>query len=113
MNSETFADVLASRIESRSANIGILGLGYVGLPLAMASFDVGFKVTGFDIDAKRVSALAAGKSPISRIPNQKLLDATNSGRVVYTNSSADLAQRVASFRSRTRCSKCFASSTWA
>lgn len=82
---------LVSLIESRDANVGILGLGYVGLPLAMAAFDAGFRVTGFDIDARRVSELAAGKSPISRIPNEKLKHAATSGRIKYSANSSDLA----------------------
>ncbi|MEZ4656212.1 MAG: NAD(P)-binding domain-containing protein [Caldilineaceae bacterium] len=48
--------------------MAIIGLGYVGLPLAVAFAEAGFAVTGIDIDAKRVAALNAGHSHVSDIP---------------------------------------------
>lgn len=57
----------ATQIETRQARIGILGLGYVGIPLALRFHEVGFRVLGFDIDPERVSTLNAGKSPIKHI----------------------------------------------
>src|SRR5258708_34362822 len=55
------------RMESRTARIGVIGLGYVGLPLSLLLSEAGFKVTGFDIDAKKVTDLEAGNSHIFRI----------------------------------------------
>ena len=58
---------LKAKIQSRTATLGVVGLGYVGLPLAMLYSRVGFRVTGFDIDANKVSALNSGRSYIKRI----------------------------------------------
>lgn len=59
--------MLAEKLASRRATIGIVGLGYVGIPLALRFHEVGFPVVGFDIDAERVAALNAGRSPIRHI----------------------------------------------
>ena len=59
---------LKEKIESRSAQIGIIGMGYVGLPLALLFSEENFHVTGFDIDPKKVEALNEGRSYIVRIP---------------------------------------------
>lgn len=59
---------LLQKLSAREAVIGIVGLGYVGIPLALRFSAAGFRVLGFDIDAGRVSALNAGKSPIAHIP---------------------------------------------
>ncbi len=56
------------RMETRTAKIGVIGLGYVGLPLSLLLSEAGFKVTGFDIDTKKVTDLEAGRSYIFRIP---------------------------------------------
>src|SRR5690349_19760314 len=51
---------LSQKIANRSAVVGIVGLGYVGLPLARAFHDAGFKVLGFDIDESKIVAIEAG-----------------------------------------------------
>lgn len=61
------AEELIARIENREARIGIMGLGYVGIPLALRFHEVGLTVLGFDIDEERVATLNAGKSPIKHI----------------------------------------------
>lgn len=61
------ADAL-DRLERSEAVIGIIGLGYVGIPLALRFHEVGFPVLGFDIDEERVSTLNGGRSPIHHIP---------------------------------------------
>lgn len=58
---------LIYKIEQREASIGIIGLGYVGLPLVLAFYKAGFNVTGFDCDQRKVEMLAAGKSYIKHI----------------------------------------------
>jgi UDP-N-acetyl-D-glucosamine dehydrogenase len=58
---------LLAKFAERSAVIGIVGLGYVGLPLALRFSEVGFRVLGIDIDAKKVEALNAGQSYIEHI----------------------------------------------
>ena len=59
---------LLSKIEERSAKIGIIGLGYVGLPLALRFCQENFKVMGFDSDPKKVKMLNQGISYIKHIP---------------------------------------------
>jgi UDP-N-acetyl-D-glucosamine dehydrogenase len=67
------------RIQSRTAKVGIIGLGYVGLPLSLLFAEAGFKVTGFDIDAKKVDDLEAGRSYIFRIPVTEIQSARQHG----------------------------------
>src|SRR4030088_615623 len=67
------------RMESRTAKIGVIGLGYVGLPLSLLLSEAGFKVTGFDIDAKKVTDLEAGRSYIFRIPATEIQSAREQG----------------------------------
>ncbi|MEE2825722.1 MAG: nucleotide sugar dehydrogenase [Planctomycetota bacterium] len=64
------AEILRSKIESQSALVGVIGLGYVGLPLIDAFFKAGFKCLGFDVDPAKVEALNAGQSYIAHISNK-------------------------------------------
>ena len=66
--SDTLSALLA-RVQNRTATVGIIGLGYVGLPLARAFAAAGFRVLGFDIDPAKVAKLNAGKSYIKHIPD--------------------------------------------
>jgi UDP-N-acetyl-D-glucosamine dehydrogenase len=66
------ASDLIARIQARTAKVGIIGMGYVGLPLALLFSDRGFPVTGFDIDTEKVSALNQGRSYIYRIPETEI-----------------------------------------
>src|SRR5215471_9412994 len=66
---------LRAKIEARTAKVGIIGMGYVGLPLALLFSERGFPVTGFDIDTKKVTSLNAGKSYIYRIPETEIATA--------------------------------------
>src|ERR1700685_1547285 len=59
---------LKSKIEQKQARVAVIGLGYVGLPLALLYTEEKFSVTGFDIDARKVSILDQGGSYIFRIP---------------------------------------------
>lgn len=67
------------RAGERSLHIGIIGLGYVGLPLALLFSEAGFRVTGFDIDAKKVATLNAGGSYIYRIEPVQIAAARRAG----------------------------------
>jgi UDP-N-acetyl-D-glucosamine dehydrogenase len=67
------------RIETRQARIGIVGMGYVGLPLALLFSDERFRVTGFDIAADKVRALNAGDSYIVRILPAEIQKAQQAG----------------------------------
>ncbi len=70
---------LLSKIETRKARIGIIGLGYVGLPLALLFGKQNFPVMGFDIDANKVRVLTEGGSYIYRIPATEVQDAVGRG----------------------------------
>ena len=76
--SSLFSD-LKGRIESRQAKVGIIGLGYVGLPLALLYSEQKFPVTGFDIDQRKVDTLAKGGSYIFRITPEEIQAAKASG----------------------------------
>jgi len=67
------------RVERRELQVGIVGMGYVGLPLAMLFSQAGLRVTGFDIDPAKVRQLNAGQSYIHRIPPQQIQAALVSG----------------------------------
>jgi UDP-N-acetyl-D-glucosamine dehydrogenase len=64
--------VLTERLSSRQALVGIIGLGYVGLPLVLRLAQVGLRVLGFDTDPQKVEALNAGRSYIRHIPSQQI-----------------------------------------
>lgn len=70
---------IKNKIQQRQARIGIIGLGYVGLPLALLYSEQKFKVTGFDIDARKVDTLAKGGSYIYRIAPEEIQAAQKSG----------------------------------
>jgi UDP-N-acetyl-D-glucosamine dehydrogenase len=76
---------LQSKIESRTARVGIIGLGYVGLPLALLFSEQGFRVTGFDIDQKKVDTLNSGGSYIVRIPPKEIAPARERGFTATSN----------------------------
>lgn len=67
------------RLNNRTAAIGVIGLGYVGLPLSLLLADAGFRVTGFDVDTKKISDLEAGNSYIYRIPHTEIARAREQG----------------------------------
>jgi UDP-N-acetyl-D-glucosamine dehydrogenase len=79
---------LLERIAGRSAVVGIVGLGYAGLPLAVAFAEAGFQTVGLDLDARRVAAINAGQSYIDDIPSERL--AALDGRLRATTDGADL-----------------------
>jgi len=72
-------EILLARIADRSAQIGIVGLGYVGLPLMSRFVEQGFRVLGFDVDAERVALLNRGESPIRHIPAAGIAAAVKKG----------------------------------
>ena len=76
--SSLFTD-LKTRIEARQAKVGIIGLGYVGLPLALLYCEQKFPVTGFDIDQRKVDTLAKGGSYIFRITPEEIQAAKSNG----------------------------------
>lgn len=85
-------DTLLSRLQNREARLSIVGLGYVGLPLAVEFAEVGFNVIGLDIDAKKVELLNKGESYIPDIPTQRLKPLVEQGKLCATTDYADLKQ---------------------
>jgi UDP-N-acetyl-D-glucosamine dehydrogenase len=69
---DTSVDQLKSKIQQRQAKVGIIGMGYVGLPLALLYSEQKFQVTGFDIDQRKVDTLAKGGSYIYRITTDEI-----------------------------------------
>src|SRR5271169_5106079 len=65
-------EALLMRIESKMVRVGIIGLGYVGLPLARAFSDRGIAVLGFDVDPVKIDRLERGESYIGHIPDSAI-----------------------------------------
>src|SRR3712207_629500 len=63
---------LLEKIATRQAVVAVIGLGYVGLPLAVAFAESGFSVVGIDIDKKRVADLNSGQSHVSGVPSERI-----------------------------------------
>ena len=70
---------IIDQCSNRSATIGIFGLGYVGLPLALRYAEMGFRVTGFDIDTQKITQLTAGESYIEHITSDRIAAALKMG----------------------------------
>ena len=85
-------DQLGSRIRDHTAKIGVIGLGYVGLPLVMAAADRGFGVLGFDTDRAKIDILNAGGSYIKHIQAQDIAALNKSNRFNPTDDFSQLAQ---------------------
>jgi UDP-N-acetyl-D-glucosamine dehydrogenase len=73
------AAAFEDRLQTRQAEIAIIGLGYVGLPLAVAYAQAGFRVQGIDIDPERVEALNKGVSPVGDVPSATVAAVRKSG----------------------------------
>jgi UDP-N-acetyl-D-glucosamine dehydrogenase len=82
---------LQSRIERRALTASIIGLGYVGLPLAVELARAGVKVIGFDVNAERVAELNAGRSYIPDVRPEHVAETVKTGHFRATTSAADLA----------------------
>ncbi len=81
---------LLHKIETRDLRVGIIGLGYVGLPLSLAFVDAGFTVFGFDVDAPYVARLAQGRSSIIDVSDDALAAALASQRFFVSASESSL-----------------------
>jgi UDP-N-acetyl-D-glucosamine dehydrogenase len=77
-------EVLIQKLKDKNAKIAILGLGYVGLPLAVVFAEAGFHVTGVDPDKRKVDALAEGKSYIPDVKSESVAKLIKDGRLTAT-----------------------------
>jgi UDP-N-acetyl-D-glucosamine dehydrogenase len=82
---------LKIKLESHQATAAVIGLGYVGLPLAMEIAAAGFKVIGVDLDRNRISTLKQGKSYILDVPHKVIAEAVGSGKFAPTSDFSTLA----------------------
>ena len=83
---------LKKRIEAREAVAGIIGLGYVGLPLAVELARANVRTIGFDTDVRKIGELAAGRSYIPDVPSEHVAEAVNTGMLIPTTDPASLAE---------------------
>lgn len=86
------SESLARKIESREARVGIVGLGYVGLPLAVEYAKAGFTVTGIDLSAAKIDRVNAGESYIADIPTAELKPLVDSGKLRATTDFSVIAE---------------------
>jgi UDP-N-acetyl-D-glucosamine dehydrogenase len=94
MNADRAADVagLLDRIRAREIRVGIVGLGYVGVPLALTAARAGFRVLGFDINGPRVERLNRGESLIRHVPDDLLAEAVRQGKFEATADFSRLSE---------------------
>jgi UDP-N-acetyl-D-glucosamine dehydrogenase len=85
---ETIKNELIEAIERREARIGVVGMGYVGLPLVLRFAEAGFTVQGFDIDSAKTESLNSGRSYIEHVPSERLQRAVRAGRFEATTDFA-------------------------
>ena len=81
---------LRDRIRNRQARIGIIGLGYVGLPLAVEFAKAGFAVTGFDVDVAKVTSINKGHSYIGDVASEDVAAAVSAGKLSATDDMSKL-----------------------
>lgn len=86
---ETF-DALLARVVAKDATVAIMGMGYVGFPLAIATHGQGLKVIAYDVDAKKIEALKASKSYIKGIKAEDVAKMNSDGRFMATTNPEDL-----------------------
>ncbi len=83
---------LLDKINNKTAKVGIIGLGYVGLPLALEFTKKGFSVIGFDLDEKKINSIENGKSYFKHINHQRIAGAFNSGNFTPTTDFSRLTE---------------------
>jgi UDP-N-acetyl-D-glucosamine dehydrogenase len=88
----TYARQLKQKAQDRTAVVGIVGLGYVGLPLAMEMAEAGFTVIGFDISKRVVDLLNGGTSHIQDVPSERLATYVKSGKFSATSDLSRMSE---------------------
>jgi len=92
MDCTTQLETMLTRVSSRDYTVGIIGMGYVGLPLALVAAKAGFRVIGFDIDDARVALLNRGESGIKHISGEAIAEALAEDRFRATADLSELSQ---------------------
>ncbi len=92
MTAVTAREELEHAIDTLAARLGVIGLGYVGLPLAVEFAKAGFAVTGFDIDARKVEQLNAGESYVGDVPADEVQGFVEAGTLAATTDFARLGE---------------------
>src|ERR1019366_3444047 len=77
-------ETLAEKIRTRRAKVGVIGMGYVGLPLAVEFAEAGFEVVGIDLNGSKMDSVNAGDSYIGDVPSSTLAPLVTSGRLMGT-----------------------------
>ena len=85
LNATLLKEEAVAKFKSKTASVGVIGLGYVGLPLALLFNEEGFQVTGFDIDRTKIDMLACSRSYICRIPETEIALAKDRGFIATTD----------------------------
>src|SRR5918912_1246128 len=87
---EPYADRLLRKIDNRHAHVAVLGLGYVGLPLAVEFAAAGFNVTGIDLDTHKTQAINSGRSYIKDVEEQAVRTVVDAGKLRASNDYSPL-----------------------
>lgn len=88
----THSERLQARLSTREAHVGVVGLGYVGLPLAVEFARAGFRVSGIDLDERKVQAIQQGTSYIPDVPTEEVARLVGGGRLSATTDFARVAE---------------------
>ena len=90
--SSTTAEALREKIAARTARVGVVGLGYVGLPLAVELARAGFRTTGIDLDTRKVDAINRGESYIQDVPTHDVAEFQRANRLSATTDPSVVAE---------------------
>jgi UDP-N-acetyl-D-glucosamine dehydrogenase len=92
MESSRIIDRLIQKILQKKAVVGIIGMGYVGLPLVLRFCEEGFRILGFDVDSKKVATLKKGRSYLKSIPSSRISQFVRSGHLDVIDDFSHLAE---------------------
>lgn len=84
-------EVLLKKIEDKSLKVGVVGLGYVGLPLAVEKAIAGYETVGFDVQEEKVNMVNEGRNYIGDVVDEKLKDIVKRGKLRATSNFEDVA----------------------
>src|SRR5216684_6864522 len=84
VDTDTTAQLLEEKIRTRQAKVGIVGLGYVGLPLAVEFAKAGFTITGIDLSDSKIARINASDSYVGDVPNAVIAPLVETGKITAT-----------------------------